>query len=157
MNITELVLQDIHFADLAKSTSTSINFTSIKGLSIIQCQKMPLLWKFFITAGTSIERLLIRLLDWTSEHEHNGAAHGFEAFIRSFSSLLTLCVKVCSTWQPDFAIWQYHRGLSVFDVDSTNNCDLAMSEMDILAENFPNIHFFGSRNMLLGAPLQDGD
>jgi hypothetical protein len=54
-------------------------------------------------------------------------------------------------------MWGAYPGLCVFDVDFNNENDLHYHQLDALGEGCPEITFFSSRNMILSAPLQDGE
>lgn len=98
-------LRNISLDYLPSDIGTSINFSSIKRLHIIQCLGLPFLWKIFMDSrsGTHIEDFRLLMLDW-DEYPSLHDEHGFEAFFASFgTSLFRVNVSKCKQlfwWKP---------------------------------------------------------
>jgi hypothetical protein len=115
-------------------------------------------------SGINIEELCIQILDWDDEVLWEDDPHGFTNFILSFSSLQSVSLKSCNWWNrtnveyPGLVnIWSAHPGLRIYDADFGNDNDLDFEEMDALASQCPKLEVYGSRDIVLAAPIQDGE
>jgi hypothetical protein len=74
---------------------------------------------------THIKDIRILTFDLLQEHPHHEDPHGFESFIKSFSTLTNFHAKICQGWQLDSAIWKRHPNLIQYDVDLGNSQTLS--------------------------------
>ena len=166
--LTKLVFHDSNFRDLPGTVAHSVDLSSVRSLRLIQCLDTEGLFFFFMKSDfnsrINIEDLCIQILDWDEPLLWRTHDFAFTNFITSFNSLQSVCMKVCNTWvgaRSEYPrlidIWRYHPGLRVYDVDFGNENDLSLHDMDSLASYCPGLEVFGSRDIVLGAPIYDGE
>ncbi|KAI4689227.1 uncharacterized protein J4E88_002577 [Alternaria novae-zelandiae] len=166
--LTKLVFHDFCFRDLPASVAHSVDLSSVRSLRLIQCLDPERLFFYFMESDynskINIEDLCIQILNWDEPLLWRTHDFAFTNFITSFNSLQSVCMKVCNTWvgaRSEYPrlidIWRYHPGLRVYDVDFGNENDLSLRDMDSLASYCPGLEVFGSRDIVLGTPIYDGE
>ncbi|KAI4948352.1 hypothetical protein J4E91_005774 [Alternaria rosae] len=152
--LTKLVFHDVSFRDLPGSVAHSVDLSSVCSLRLIQCVYITDLFMFSMKSDynskINIEDLRIQILDWDEPLLWGTHDWAFTNFITSFNSLQSGYPRLID-------IWRYHPGLRVYYVDFGNENDLSLRDMDSLASYCPGIDVFGSRDVVLGAPIHDGE
>ncbi|KAI4687406.1 hypothetical protein J4E81_008256 [Alternaria sp. BMP 2799] len=167
--VTKLVFHDVNFRHFPLGVfGLSIDISSVRSLHLIQSLFLSDLFGLLMTSNPeskiNIEDLCIQIICWDEPFLWETHDSGFTNFITSFHSLQSVRMKVCNSWGAPRSeyprlidIWSYHPGLRVYDVDLGNDNDLSLRDMDSLASFCPGIEVYGSRDVVLGAPIHDGD
>ena len=154
-NLTSLELRNYNCDCLPKDLFRSINLSSVKELTAVQCFNLRTLWELFLTSRSpiSITKLTINIHDW-SEYLMEGHAYGFEAFCKAFGTLTHLYVKVCEPWSLDIDALNKHTHLRAADLDLGKT--LPLEDLQKLQLNHPELQELHYRDHELASPLGAG-
>jgi hypothetical protein len=132
-------------------TYKSIDFSSIRWLELLECQKLPLLLKHFMATDTKLETL--ELENWSfAEEQYKEDRNGVEAFLASFSTLQQLKILTLSPWQPDLAkMLSTHTGLESCDLSFGYN-DITLVMLNKILAIRPHLKHLGYRHKLFELP-----